>query len=143
MAAALVLPEAGGLAGCGGDERRIVRAAIHPAIGIARVGNSKETFFFGPELPGTLPRAPGGFKDAPSAIARQAAHFRVYGLDANGAAGQEAYFLQEAQIDWRVHVANSKAARQRLPGSFRHPGRAAGPTRARNHVGGRERPTAS
>ena len=38
--------------------RRIVRAAIHPAIGIARVGNSPDEYYFGPEIPGGLPIAP-------------------------------------------------------------------------------------
>ena len=59
-AALLALPWA---AGCGsGGDRRIVRAAIHPTIGIARVGNSPDAFFFGPEVPGALPRPPVGFK---------------------------------------------------------------------------------
>ena len=79
VAAGLVLPAAGGLAGCGDDERRIVRAAIHPAVGIARVGNSESSFFFGPEVPGALPDGPDGVKDAAGAVARQAARFRVYG----------------------------------------------------------------
>src|SRR5205085_5818697 len=37
----------------------IVKAAIHPAIGIARVGNSDEEYFIGPEVPEPLPAAPG------------------------------------------------------------------------------------
>jgi hypothetical protein len=49
---------------------RITRVAVHPAVGIARVGNSAESFYFGPEMPLTLPRAPNGFKDASGAIAR-------------------------------------------------------------------------
>ena len=47
-----------------GSGGRIVRAAIHPAIGIARVGNSPDEYYFGPEIPGGLPIAPGGYKDA-------------------------------------------------------------------------------
>ena len=65
-------------------ERRIVRAAIHPAIGIARVGNSPDEYYFGPEIPGGLPIAPDGYKDASGAMKRQAARFRVFGLDAQG-----------------------------------------------------------
>jgi len=95
--------------GCGGGEDdRIVRAAIHPAVGIARVGNSPDAFFFGPEVPGTLPRAPSGFKDARGAVARQAARFRVYGLDRSGRVVRE-LTAGDAQITWRVNVANSKA----------------------------------
>jgi outer membrane autotransporter protein len=75
-------------AGCGdralGSDGRIVRAAIHPAIGIARVGNSPDEYYFGPEIPGGLPIAPDGYKDASGAMKRQAARFRVFGLDAQG-----------------------------------------------------------
>ena len=60
-AALLALPWAAGCAS--GSDRRIVRAAIHPTIGVARVGNSPDSFFFGPEVPGALPRASEGFKD--------------------------------------------------------------------------------
>ena len=62
----------------------VMSVAVHPAIGIARVGNSADSFFFGPELPGAIPVAPDGFKDATGAIARQAARFRIYGYDAAG-----------------------------------------------------------
>ena len=37
---------------------------VHPAIGIARVGNSPDEFFIGPERIGQPPDPPGGFKDA-------------------------------------------------------------------------------
>lgn len=102
-------------------DAEIVGAAIHPAIGIARVGNSRETFFLAPEVPGVLPRAPGGFKDADGAVARQAARFRVYGLDARGRAVRE-LTAAEAQITWRVDVANSKAAWYEFDTAFDLPG---------------------
>jgi hypothetical protein len=89
--------------------RRIVGAAIHPAIGIARVGNSPDSFFFGPEIPGELPRARGGFKDGNGAVAKQAARFRVYGLDSAGLPVRE-LTAADADITWRVSVANTKAA---------------------------------
>ena len=38
----------------------IVRYAVHPTIGIARVGNSKHEFYLAPELPGEIPSPPGG-----------------------------------------------------------------------------------
>lgn len=107
-AALLALPWAAGCGG-GGGNGRIVRAAIHPTLGIARVGNSPEAFFFGPEVPGTLPQARGGFKDGSGAIARQAARFRVYGLDAAGRPVRE-LTADEADITWRVSVANTKPA---------------------------------
>ena len=68
---------------------RIVRAAIHPAIGIARVGNSPDAVL--PRSRGTdpLPDPPGFYRDA-GALKRQAARFRVYGLDAAGPVGRRA-----------------------------------------------------
>ena len=107
-AALLGLPWAAGCAS-GGDDRRIVRAAIHPTIGVARVGNSPDAFFFGPEVPGALPHAQVGFKDGNGAVAKQAARFRVYGLDADGLPVRE-LTAAEADITWRVSVANTKAA---------------------------------
>src|ERR1044072_3890613 len=87
----------------------IVRYVIHPGIGIARVGNSPEEYFIGPEAPGEPPRAEGGFKDAAGRVKRQAARFRVYGLNEAGEAVRE-ITADEAEITWRVHVANRKAA---------------------------------
>jgi len=107
-AALLALPWAAGCARGGGD-RRIVGAAIHPTIGVARVGNSPDSFFFGPEVPGTLPHARGGFKDANGAVAKQAARFRIYGLDEDGRPVRE-LTAAEADITWRVSAANTKAA---------------------------------
>jgi hypothetical protein len=86
----------------------IVRYVIHPGVGIARVGNSPDEFFIGPEAPGQLPAAEGGFKDGDGRVKRQAARFRVYGLNAAGEAVRE-ITADEAEITWRVHVANRKA----------------------------------
>ncbi len=87
----------------------IVRYVIHPGVGIARVGNSPEEFFIGPEAPGEVSCPEGGFKDGAGRIKRQAARFRVYGLNEAGAAVRE-ITADEAEITWRVHVANRKAA---------------------------------
>ena len=87
----------------------VASVAVHPAIGVARVGNSADSFYFGPELPGGLPVAPDGFKDAVGAIARQAARFRIYGYDAAGEVVGE-ITAAEATITWTVSVANKKAA---------------------------------
>lgn len=99
------------VAGCGSSEpdEDIVGAAIHPAIGVGRVGNSPDSFYFGPEIPGTLPKARHGFKDAQGAVARQAARFRVFGLDADGRIVRE-LTAADGEITWQVNVANSKAA---------------------------------
>ena len=51
---------------------------IHPAIGVARVGDSPDDFFIGPERIGEEPNPPGGFKDSQCRIKRQAARFRIF-----------------------------------------------------------------
>lgn len=92
-------------------DARIVRAAIHPAIGIARVGNSRTEYFCAPEVTDPLPRKPGFYKehDDTGALKRQAAKFRVYGYDAQGNVVRE-LTAADADIRWTVHVANQKAA---------------------------------
>ncbi|HSS49841.1 MAG TPA: LodA/GoxA family CTQ-dependent oxidase [Thermoanaerobaculia bacterium] len=87
----------------------IVSVAIHPGIGIARVGNSKEKYFIGPEVPYPDPKPPGFYRDAKGALKRQAARFRIYGLDAQGHVVRE-ITADDAKIEWTVEVANKKAA---------------------------------
>jgi hypothetical protein len=87
------------------DFAKVARVAVHPAVGFARVGNSRDLFYFGPEVPGTSPRGP--FKDAVGAMAKQAARFRVYAYDARGRVLGE-ITAADAEITWRVDVANSK-----------------------------------
>lgn len=86
----------------------IVSARIHPAIGIARIGNSPEDYFIGPEIPHPVP-PPGGYKDGEGRLKRQAAQFRIYGYDAQGNVVAE-LTADQADICWTVHVANTKAA---------------------------------
>lgn len=86
----------------------VVRYVVYPCLGIARVGNSPEEYFIGPEAPGEVPRPEGGFKDGAGRIKRQAARFRVYGLNKAGEAVRE-ITADEAEITWRVHLANRKA----------------------------------
>ncbi len=90
-------------------DTRIVKAAIHPPIGVARVGNSKNEFFLAPEVPDPLPEKPGFYRDSRGALKRQAARFRVYGLNAAGVAVRE-LTADDATIEWHVHLANKKAA---------------------------------
>ena len=60
---------------------------IHPAIGVARVGDSPDEYFIGPEAPGVPPSLtnpsdssaqPGSYKDRQHRIKRQGARFRIY-----------------------------------------------------------------
>ena len=86
---------------------RIVSCAIHPAIGIARVGNSQYDYFIGPEAPGWRPGPSQRFKDADGRVKRQVARFRVYGLDKDGKVVKE-LTARDATIVWRAHLANRK-----------------------------------
>ena len=88
---------------------RIVSAAIYPPIGVCRVGNSQNEFFIGPEVPDPRPQQPGFYRDATGALKRQAARFRIYGLNANGDPVRE-LTASEARITWHVHLVNQKAA---------------------------------
>jgi hypothetical protein len=87
----------------------VVRAAIYPAIGVARLGNSADEFFIGPEVADPPPEAPGFYRDKTGALKRQAARFRVYGLNAEGQAVKE-LTSANATIHWTVHLANKKSA---------------------------------
>jgi hypothetical protein len=87
----------------------IERIVIHPAIGLARVGNSPDEWFIGPEAPGPHPMPPGGFKDDAGRIKRQAARFRLYGLDRDGQVVAEVT-ATDADIRWTVQLANTKAS---------------------------------
>ncbi|HSF43662.1 MAG TPA: LodA/GoxA family CTQ-dependent oxidase [Thermoanaerobaculia bacterium] len=81
---------------------------IHPAIGIARVGNSKTGYFIGPERPGQAPQESYKEGDKKS-ILRQGARFRVYEYDEAGKPVRE-ITSAEAEITWKVHLVNRKAA---------------------------------
>lgn len=81
---------------------------IHPAIGIARVGNSPNEFFIGPERIGERPNPQGGFKDAQCRVKRQVARFRIFAHHDD--ASVEEITGANADITWTVHLANKKAA---------------------------------
>ena len=87
----------------------IVRAAIHPSIGVARIGNSLEEYFLAPEVVDPPPQPPGFYRDASGALKRQAVRFRIYGLNAQGQVVAE-LTPSNAEITWNVHLANKKAA---------------------------------
>jgi hypothetical protein len=88
---------------------RIVRCAIHPAIGVARVGNSSDEFFVGPQVVPAPPMPAGAYRDAQGGLKRQAAQFRIYGLNASSEVVAE-LTADTADIRWTVHVANGKAS---------------------------------
>jgi hypothetical protein len=67
----------------------IVKAAIHPSIGIARVGNSQEEWFLAPEVTYPPPMPPGSYRDSDGALKRQAPRFRIYGLNADCSSRQQ------------------------------------------------------
>ena len=87
----------------------IVKYAVYPAVGIARVGNSPEEYYFAPEIPGQIPDINDKFKDPQGKIKRQAARFRVYGLDQDNNVVEEVTANSEVSITWEVHLANRKA----------------------------------
>jgi len=94
---------------------------IHPAIGIARVGDSPSEFYLAPEKAGALPikcdnqgravldkqgreQTIEKFKDAQGAIKRQAARFRVYVYkDENDKHGHELKIGEMIEVtNWRT-----------------------------------------
>jgi hypothetical protein len=91
------------------DLSAIVRVAIHPSIGIARVGNSADEFFIGPEVVDPPPKPPGFYRDKTGALKREAARFRLYGLDKDDKVVAE-LTPENSEIEWTVHLANKKAA---------------------------------
>ena len=101
---------------------------IHPAIGIARVGDavrsdaSNEFYFIGPEIPGfpanVNPQsgAQGQFKTPDGRVKPQAARFRIFEYEK----GNDGKFrplgevktsetARAVRIIWTVHLANRKA----------------------------------
>ena len=85
----------------------IVRAAIHPGIGVARVGNSilEDGYYIGPEV---IHSTQGDIRDRDGSIKRQAARFRIYGYNAAGEVVGELH-SNNADVEWTVHLANRKA----------------------------------
>jgi hypothetical protein len=87
---------------------RIRHARIHPGIGIARLGNSPQEYFIGPEIPGFYDYPKGGFRDQENRLKRQAARFRILGYDERDRFVDE-ITEAEAIIEWTVRLRNTKA----------------------------------
>jgi hypothetical protein len=95
---------------------------IYPGIGIARLGNSPDSFFLSPEIPDVGPieltaddsvEPVNLFKDGNHKLRRQGARFRVYQVDTD--AGGAEVFTEivegaDTHIEWRVELVNEKAA---------------------------------
>ena len=80
---------------------KVVTCRIHPGIGIARLGNSSDEYFIGPEYSGQQPTE--FFRDKEGKVKRQAARFRIYGYDDNGEVCKELTF-DDVYIKWNVHL---------------------------------------
>ncbi|HJQ27138.1 MAG TPA: LodA/GoxA family CTQ-dependent oxidase [Blastocatellia bacterium] len=111
---------------------------IHPGIGIARLGNSPDAFYIGPETPASLPiacdargnprlssdgmteQSVKNFKDGEGRIKRQAARFQIWAYDDEHPEGRPLKLGDQIEgggnagtlidIQWRVYLANKKAS---------------------------------
>ncbi len=98
---------------------------IHPALGVARVGDSPGPGFLGPELPGVPANwnfhtaSFDKFKDDQGRVKRQGVRFRIYEFDEHGSVRGEVLPGKRnvTAIEWTVHVANRKAAFFKFDGS--------------------------
>lgn len=83
---------------------------VHPAIGIARVGNSDE-YFLAPESMDDPPQEK--YKVSDGVIKRQAVRFRVFEY-VDGVPVREVFHQgdghHQEKVAWRAHLANRKAA---------------------------------
>ncbi|MGW0808176.1 LodA/GoxA family CTQ-dependent oxidase [Nonomuraea sp. NPDC002799] len=103
------------------QDGRISYCKIFPPIGIARLGNSPDEYFVGPEVPGLVPPNGGCYKDAQGRVKRQAACFRVYAFDEHDriVAELNSDHADVADITWGVELANRKAEWWQFAGAER------------------------
>ncbi len=96
---------------------------IHPAIGVARLGNSPD-YYIAPNQAGQLPLNSDGqettaFRDGQQQLKRQAAQFSIYVYDDDNPTGRELKIGDSVptengtatveEIHWTVYLANKKA----------------------------------
>jgi len=94
-----------------------LRYAIHPAIGIARMGNAPvvptdpSTWYAGAESPWEVPNEGRPYK-LDGRIKRQAQRFRIYRYDDDGTPSREIIAGEDGveSIEWTVHLVNRKSA---------------------------------
>lgn len=89
---------------------------IYPSIGVARLGNSTDEFFVGPEVPDLnfTPPPTGKYRAANEDIRRQGQRFRIYEFSYDNPAYKAPTRVREitsddAEISWHVHLANRKS----------------------------------
>src|SRR5258708_6946231 len=89
----------------------IAYCKIFPPIGIARIGDSQDDWFLGPESleEASHRHSDFSFRDSAGKIRRQGARFRIYAFDSNDLPIRE-ITSAEAEISWTVSLANKKAA---------------------------------
>ena len=89
---------------------------IYPSIGVARIGDSRDSFMIGPEAPGVVPSGP--FRGADQGLKPQAARFRIYRVDVDAneteTVTEEIVAGNGIEIEWSVSLANRKAAGFRI-----------------------------
>ncbi len=91
--------------------------AIHPALGVARLGNADadpadpSSYYLGAESQYQVPNAGKPYKTASGQIKKQAQRFRIYEFE-GGTATREITLGESdvASIEWTVHLQNRKAA---------------------------------
>jgi hypothetical protein len=94
------------------QDESIAYAKIHPSIGIARVGNSRQPdgFYIGPQVVDPAPLPAQNYRDSTGALKREVAQFRIYGYDSAGRVVRELCMDGDTEIRWTVELANHKAA---------------------------------
>jgi len=89
-------------------DTKIVTAAIHPAIGVARVGDAPTEYYLGPEVTAPQGNDENFYRTPSGQLKREAVRYRIYGYNANGDVVKE-LTCDNANIIWHAHIANRKA----------------------------------
>ena len=125
------------------------RLRVHPAIGVARVGNHPTDFFLGPEIPGkgnvgadagvgtsVSGGAFSGFKTDATTVKRQGQRFYLF-LHRESGPPIEVNLLNSAvkSIEWFVRLANKKAAFFEFDGQKGNSGSVYTPATPRRNLG--------
>ena len=99
-----------------------MKYAVYPPIGFARVGNSPDQFFVGPEQRDSVgveidadgnEQQVNSFKDDQYRMKRQGARFQLFELSDGGAAPVPARLPDGATVEWLVKMVNKKDAVRR------------------------------
>jgi hypothetical protein len=120
------------------DPKDIAAVRVHPGIAIARLGNAPgpTDYFFAAEVPGAAPEPTGGFRDDLGRVKRQAARFRIYATLKSGEVRE--LTAADADIQWRVEIANLKAGWYRFTNAMDLPRNLAVTVERRNPTVGRD-----